>query len=148
MATLFPLVLEEATVPKTMFSNKPVLRIRMVINTKLCPIFCLTKDVEIAEFHEMIDWTYKNKDEKTVLILDEKEVQYYQDKGLWEIISNEIGNWLFGLYEEEWILDFDIMKNIIKSIHKNNIHIDENIEKILSILDYAIINKKSVIFYL
>ncbi|OAV28774.1 hypothetical protein AO368_1200 [Moraxella catarrhalis] len=96
----------------------------------------------------MIDWAYKNKDEKTVLILDEKEVQYYQDKGLWEIISNETGNWLFGLYEEEWILDFDIMKNIIKSIHKNNIHIDENIEKILSILDYAIINKKSVIFYL
>lgn len=96
----------------------------------------------------MIDWAYKNKDEKTVLILDEKDVQYYQDKGLWEIISNETGNWLFGLYEEEWVLDFDIMKNIIKSIHKNNIHIDENIEKILSILDYAIINKKSVIFYL
>lgn len=96
----------------------------------------------------MIDWAYKNKYEKTVLILDEKDVQYYQDKGLWEIISNETGNWLFGLYEEEWVLDFDIMKNIIKSIHKNNIHIDENIEKILSILDYAITNKKSVIFYL
>lgn len=96
----------------------------------------------------MIDWAFKNKDEKTVLMLDEKDVQYYQDKGLWEIISNETGNWLFGLYEEEWVLDFDIMKNIIKSIHKNNIHIDENIEKILFILDYAIKNKKSVIFYL
>ena len=45
---------------------------------------------------------------------------------------------------KEWVLDFDIMKNIIKSIHKNNIHIDENIEKILSILDYAITNKKSI----
>ncbi|AKG08439.1 hypothetical protein AAX05_09245 [Moraxella bovoculi] len=118
------------------------------MNFKSCPIFCLPKGMEIEEFYEMIDWAYKNKDEKTVLILDEKDVRYYQDRGLWEIISNETGNWLFGIHEDDWIFDFDVMQNIIDSIFKNNFLIDDNISKILFILDYAIKNKKSVVFYL
>lgn len=30
----------------------------------------------------MLDWAYENKNKETVLILDENDVQYYQDKGL------------------------------------------------------------------
>lgn len=117
-------------------------------NIKLCPIFCLPKDIRIDDFYEMINWAYENENKETVLILNENDVQYYQDKGLWKIISNETGNWLFGLYEEDWIFDFDIMQNIINSIMRSNFLIDGNISKILFILDYAITNKKSVVFYL
>lgn len=116
--------------------------------TKLCPIFCLKKGVEIDNFSEMIDWSYNHSCSNTVLILTEDEVKYYQEEGLWEIISKETGNWLFGLYEDDWIFDFDTMKNIIKSINESNIKIDRNINKILFILNYAISNEKSVIFYL
>ncbi len=116
--------------------------------TKLCPIFCLEKGVEIDDFSEMIDWSYNHSCSNTVLILTEDEVKYYQEEGLWEIISKETGNWLFGLYEDDWIFDFDTMKNIIKSINESNIKIDRNINKILFILNYAISNEKSVIFYL
>lgn len=117
-------------------------------NIKQYPIFCLSKDIEINDFSEMIDWAYENNNKEIVLILDENDVQYYQDKGLWKIISNETDNWLFGLHEDDWIFDFDIMQNIIDSIYKNNFVLDKNVCKIIFILDYAIKNKKSVILYL
>lgn len=115
---------------------------------KLCPIFCLKKEIDIDNFSKMIDWAYKNKNEETVLILTENDVRYYQNKWLWEIISNETGNCLFGLYEDDWIFDLDVMKNIVKSIIEKYLFFDDNINKILFILNYAIINQKSVIFYL
>ncbi|WFF39397.1 DMP12 family DNA mimic protein [Moraxella nasibovis] len=115
---------------------------------KLCPVFCLLKDVQIDDYCEMIDWAYKNKDEKTVLILDENDVWLYQTKGLWEVIANETGNHLFGLYEDDWIFDFNVMQNIINSISRSDLLVDENIGKILFILNYAITNKKSVVFHL
>lgn len=115
---------------------------------KPCPIFCLTKDVEIDEFYEMINWAYDNKNSDTVLILNEYEVQFYQDIGVWEIISKETGNYLFGLYEDDWIFDFNIMQNMIIAINKSGIQLDGNLNKIIFILNYAIENKKSVVFYL
>lgn len=117
-------------------------------NIKQYPIFCLSKDIEINDFSEMIDWAYENNNKETVLVLDKNDVQYYKDKGLWKIISNETDNWLFGLHEDDWIFDFDIMQNIIDSIYKNNFVLDKNVCKIIFILDYAIKNKKSVILYL
>ncbi len=115
---------------------------------KQCPIFCLTKDVEIDEFSEMINWAYDNKNSDTVLILNEHEIQFYQDIGVWEIISEETGNYLFGLYEDDWIFDFNVMKNIITSINESRIQLDKNLNKIIFILNYAIENKRSVVFYL
>ena len=101
---------------------------------KLCPIFCLNKDIEIDELSEMINWAYDNKNSKTVLILDETHVAYYQKQGLWQIIAQETDDWLFGLYEDDWIFDFKIMQNIIHSIKQSDIAIDDNIDKILFLL--------------
>lgn len=115
---------------------------------KLCPIFCLNKDTKIDDLSEMLNWAYDNQSSKTVLILDEADVLYYEQQGLWKIIAQETKNWLFGLYEDDWIFDFEIMKNIINSIKQSEIIIDGTIEKILFILDYAIQHKKSVVFYL
>ena len=50
--------------------------------TKLCPIFCLKKGIEIDDFSEMIDWSYNHRCSNTVLILTEDEVKYYQEEGL------------------------------------------------------------------
>lgn len=61
-------------------------------NIKQYPIFCLSKDIEINDFSEMIDWAYENNNKETVLVLDKNDVQYYKDKGLWKIISNETDN--------------------------------------------------------
>lgn len=110
------------------------------------PNFLFKKEIDVDDFSKMIDWAYKNK--KTVLILTENDVGYYQNKGLWEIISNETGNCLFGLYEDDWIFDLDVIKNIVKSIIEKYLFFYDNINKILFILNYAIRNQKSVIFYL
>lgn len=115
---------------------------------KQCPIFCLKKDIEIDELSEMINWAYDNKNSETVLILDETDVEHYQKQGLWKIISQETDNWLFGLHEDDWIFDFDVMQNIIHSVKQSDITIDDKVDKILFILDYAIQHKKSVVFYL
>lgn len=115
---------------------------------KQCPIFCLEKGIEIDDFSQMINWAYDNPNSKTVLILNETDVEYYQKQGLWEKISQQTDNWLFGLHEDDWIFDFDVMQNIINSIKKSDIVIDDNINKILFILTYAIENQKSVVFYL
>lgn len=117
-------------------------------NTRLYPVFCLERNIEINDLPKMIDWAYANAGSQTVVILNEEEVRYYQSTGLWGIISEEIDNWLFGLHEDDWIFDFDIMQNIINAINSKYIKIDQTVSKILFILDYAIANQKSVVFYL
>ncbi len=44
--------------------------------------------------------------------------------------------------------DFNVMKNIITSINESRIQLDKNLNKIIFILNYAIENKRSVVFYL
>lgn len=78
--------------------------------------FLLRKNVHIDDFSEMIDWAYENKNNETVLILTSEYVISYQNKGLWEIISSKTDNWLFGLYEDDWIFDFDVMKSIVLAL--------------------------------
>lgn len=115
---------------------------------KKCPIFCLDDKTDIDDFSKMIDWAFENKDVQTVLMLDESEVLYYQNKGLWQIIAEQTGSFLFGLHEDDWILDSEVIKNIAIAIKQSNLDKDRVVDKLLFILDYAITHNKSVVFYL
>lgn len=96
----------------------------------------------------MIDWAYQNPNGKTVLIINEVQVYKYQQQGLWDIIAKETDNGLFGLYEDDWIFDFDIMSAIIQGLQNSDFKDDKIVLKIIEILTYAITYQKSVVFYL
>lgn len=112
-----------------------------------CPIFCLGKNIDFPEFSsEFIQWAFINKGSETVLILTESQVYEYQKQGLWYLISSITQNYLFGAYEEDYIFDFNIMSDIITALEKSKFIHDENVQKIIFILTYAIQYKKCVAF--
>lgn len=113
-----------------------------------CVIFCLESHLQIDDHSKMIDWAYQNPNQKTVLIIDETQVYDYQQQGLWDIIAKETDNGLFGLYEDDWIFDFDIMLAIIQNLQNSAFKDNKIVLKIIEILTYAITYKKSVVFYL
>lgn len=113
-----------------------------------CVIFCLESHLHIDEYSKMIDWAYQNPNGKTVLIINEVQVYEYQQQGLWDIIAKETDNGLFGLYEDDWIFDFDIMSAIIQGLKNSDFKDDKIVLKIIEILTYAITYQKSVVFYL
>lgn len=112
-----------------------------------CPIFCLEKSIDFPEFSsEFIQWAFINKDSETVLLLTESQVYEYQKQGLWYLISSIIQNYLFGAYEEDYIFDFNMMSDIITVLEKSKFIHDENVQKIIFILTYAIQHKNVLPF--
>ena len=110
-------------------------------------IFCLPNQVNIFDFSLMIDWAYDNQTAETVLVLSYDDAISYSELGLWEKISEVTDNWLFGPDEDDWIIDTNILKKV-----RDNISLFEPrdfvVQKIMNILDYAIVNNRSVVFYL
>ncbi len=117
------------------------------MNERNLLIFCLKDNVSISEYAEMVDWAYKNIQSETVIEIMESQVVEYQDRGLWEYISEITDNWLFGPTEGDWLTDKESILAVKGKLQHSDFSTDSLVKNIIYVLEYAIKYEKTVIFH-
>ncbi len=109
--------------------------------------FCLPVDVDIDDYLEMLRWGNDNVNTDTVLPLTTDEVEYYHAQGLWYMIAEQTGE-LLEPGEDDSIHDVETIQKVYDTFLSMSIPKDENIEKMMHILKYAIDNDRDVFIHI
>lgn len=106
--------------------------------------FCLPIDINIDDYGEILDWGYENPQANTVLPLTNAELDYYQEIGLWYMIAEQTGYYLLGPGENDSIHDMEIIEKVYNAFLQSDMPKDENINKMVEILHYAVLNDRDI----
>lgn len=105
--------------------------------------FCLPAEVDIDDYSERLQWGYQHPEAPTVLSLNQEQVDFYHELGLWNIMSD----YMIGPSDSNVIFDIEIEK-IRDAVIEEFILKDNNINKMIEILNYAIFHRKAVVINL
>lgn len=107
-------------------------------------IFVPINDEAKDEFYHY-GLTPENKEKALVLELNEEELNYLWDKGLFEMISIA-ADIIIDVYEEEWLEDLEKMKTALSELEKSEKYNDLLSEKVKNLFREAIERKTAIDF--
>ncbi|MGP5494664.1 DMP12 family DNA mimic protein [Psychrobacter celer] len=108
--------------------------------------FFLPAEVDIDDYDKKLQWGFNYPEALTVLSLNQEQVDFYHELGLWNIMS-DYTDYMIGPSDSNVIFDEEIEK-IRDMIVNDFTPKDKNIEKMIDILNYAMTYNKAVIINL
>ncbi|KZN37104.1 hypothetical protein N474_22440 [Pseudoalteromonas luteoviolacea CPMOR-2] len=103
-------------------------------------------DENIAEHHEVVQWSYQNLEHPNVIPVTSKQIYHLGNIGVLDIIS-ELNGSMLGEGEDDWIIENEIKKEILDRLERGFNFEDALLIKLKELFKCSIKNERNIYFH-